>query len=131
MVEARPREGHRFDFESRYEIGKTDFFCPADLPGDAAQRAQRLAEETYELLGCAGFARVDMILDGDEQLHVLEAQAIPGMTETSLLPQAAEAAGISFDRLVERLSTWRSRATRSGTPGFRGGVAGAGRSPRA
>jgi len=103
VVEARPREGYRFDFEARYEIGKTDYFCPADLPGDAAERAQELAVQTYELLGCAGFARVDMIMDADEQLHVLEAQAIPGMTETSLLPQAAEAAGISFRDLVERL----------------------------
>ena len=58
---------------------------------------------TYELLDCSGFARVDMIMDSDEQLHVLEAQAIPGMTETSLLPQAAEAAGISFREMVERL----------------------------
>ena len=104
IVEAKPKEEeYFFDFEARYEIGKTDYFCPADLPGDAAERAQDLAVQTYELLGCSGFARVDMIMDADEQLHVLEAQAIPGMTETSLLPQAAEAAGISFREMVERL----------------------------
>ena len=103
VVEAKPKQEYFFDFEARYEIGKTDYFCPADLPGDAGERAQELAVQTYRLLGCAGFARVDMIMDAEEQLHVLEAQAIPGMTETSFLPQAAEAAGISFREMVERL----------------------------
>jgi D-alanine-D-alanine ligase len=103
IVEARPKQEYFFDFEARYEIGKTDYVCPAELPADATARAQRLAIDTYRLLGCYGFARVDMILSEEGSLEVLEAQAIPGLTETSLLPQAAEAAGISFDRLVERL----------------------------
>jgi D-alanine-D-alanine ligase len=103
IVEARPKQEYFFDFESRYEIGKTDYVCPAELPADVTARAQRLAIDVYRLLGCYGFARVDMILSEDGSLEVLEAQAIPGLTETSLLPQAAEAAGISFDRLVERL----------------------------
>ena len=57
----------------------------------------------YRLLGCYGFARVDLMLDGGGDLHVLEANPIPGLTETSLLPQAAEAAGIGFDELVGRI----------------------------
>ncbi len=57
---------------------------------------------TYRALGCSGFARVDLIL-GDEGPQVLEANAIPGLTDTSLLPQAAEAAGMSFEQLVERI----------------------------
>ena len=66
------------------------------------QRASEIALETYQLLGCAGFARVDLMLAHDTgELFVLEANTIPGLTETSLLPQAAEAAGISFDQLVE------------------------------
>ncbi len=66
----------------------------------------------YELFGCYGFARVDLMLEDDtSDLYVLEANAIPGLTETSLLPQAAEAAGIGFDQLVERvLDLARSRS---------------------
>jgi D-alanine-D-alanine ligase len=102
IVEAKPRQEYFFDFDARYEIGKTDFVCPAELPADVTARVQEVALDTYRLLGCFGFARVDMILsDGEPQ--VLEAQAIPGLTETSLLPQAAEAEGISFDQLVKAM----------------------------
>lgn len=103
IVEAKPKQEYFFDFEARYEIGKTDYVCPADLPPDITAHAQELAITTYGLLGCYGFARVDMMLPDDGPPQVLEAQAIPGLTETSLFPQAAEAAGISFDELVGRL----------------------------
>jgi D-alanine-D-alanine ligase len=103
IVEAVPRDEDFYDFEARYEIGRTDFSCPADLPADATERAQELALRTYRLLGCSGFARVDLMLDGSGELWVLEANAIPGLTETSLLPQAAEAASIGFDELVGRI----------------------------
>jgi D-alanine-D-alanine ligase len=114
VVEAVPKEGHAFDFEARYEIGKTDYICPAELPDDTSHAAQDLAVGTYRLLGCYGFARVDMILSEDGELQVLEGQAIPGLTETSLLPQAAEAAGISFEQLVGRLV--EQALARPGTP---------------
>jgi D-alanine-D-alanine ligase len=69
-----------------------------------AGQAAEIALATYRLLGCAGFARVDLMLDRENgHLFVLELNPIPGLTETSLLPQAAEAAGISFDQLVERI----------------------------
>ena len=103
VVEAVPRERDFYDFEARYEIGRTDFVCPARLADAVAQRAQRLAVETYRLLGCAGFARIDLMLDEADGLHVLEVNVIPGLTDTSLLPQAAEAAGISFEDVVARL----------------------------
>ena len=103
VVEAKPKQEYFFDFEARYEIGKTDYACPAELPSELTTRAQELAVEVYGLLGCYGFARVDMILSEEESLQVLEAQAIPGLTDTSLLPQAAEAAGISFEQLVDRM----------------------------
>jgi D-alanine-D-alanine ligase len=104
IVEAVPKEEDFYDFEARYEIGRTEFVCPAELEPAIAARAGELAVEVYTLLGCSGFARVDLMLEGETgELFVLEANAIPGMTETSLLPQAAEAAGISFDELVERL----------------------------
>jgi D-alanine-D-alanine ligase len=103
VVEALPKSEYFFDFDARYEIGKTDYVCPAQLPPGVTERAQEVAVATYELLGCYGFARVDMILSGDGEPQVLEAQAIPGLTETSLLPQAAEAAGLTFEQLVDRL----------------------------
>ncbi|MBX5469606.1 MAG: D-alanine--D-alanine ligase [Thermoleophilaceae bacterium] len=104
IVEAVPRADDFYDFEARYEIGRTEFVCPAELPEAVAERAERLSVAVYRLLGCYGFARVDLMLEESSgELYVLEANAIPGLTETSLLPQAAEAAGIAFDTLVERL----------------------------
>ncbi len=109
VVEAVPREEEFYDYESRYEIGMTTFVCPAELPEETTARAQELAVRVYELLGCHGLARVDLMLERDtEKLWVLETNVVPGMTETSLLPQAADAAGIAFDELVERIlaSAW-------------------------
>jgi D-alanine-D-alanine ligase len=104
VVEATPREEDFYDFEARYQIGRTTFVCPAELPEGVAAQAQELALAVYELLGCRGFARVDLMLEHDsERLWVLETNAIPGFTETSLLPQAADAAGIGFDELVSRI----------------------------
>jgi D-alanine-D-alanine ligase len=100
-VEARPREEDRFSYEARYEIGRTDYLCPADL-GAAEGPVLDAALRTWDVLGFDGFARVDMIL-ADDGPQVLEANAIPGLTDTSLLPMAAEAAGFSFERLCERL----------------------------
>ena len=103
VVEAIPRSDH-YDFEARYEIGRTDFVCPAELDAETTQRAQALALAAYRALGCSGFARVDLMLEAASgELTLLEANAIPGLTETSLLPQAAEAAGISFPAFVERV----------------------------
>jgi D-alanine-D-alanine ligase len=104
VVEAVPKEEDFYDFEARYEIGRTSFVCPAQLEPAVAERAAALALEVYELLGCSAFARVDLMLENATgELYVLEANAIPGLTETSLLPQAAEAAGIGFDELVARV----------------------------
>jgi D-alanine-D-alanine ligase len=96
-VEAIPREEDFYDFEARYEIGRTEFVCPADV--DA--RVGEVALEAYRVLGCEGFARVDLIV-ADEPF-LLEVNAIPGLTETSLLPQAAEAAGVAFEELIGRI----------------------------
>jgi D-alanine-D-alanine ligase len=104
IVEAVPNEEDFYDFESRYEIGRTTFLCPAELPPPLAERAASLATDVYELIGCTGFARVDIMLEeGTDELYVLELNPIPGLTETSLLPQAADAAGIGFDDLVRRI----------------------------
>ena len=102
IVEAIPVQGDRYDFEGRYEIGRTRFVCPADLSEEERLAVSDVAVGAYRALGCSGFARIDLILGGDGP-QILEANAIPGLTDTSLLPQAAEAAGLSFENLVERI----------------------------
>lgn len=102
VVEAIPREGDSYDFEARYEIGRTSFVCPAQLGEAESAAVTEAALGAYQALGCSGFSRVDLIL-GAEGPQVLEVNAIPGLTDTSLLPQAAEAAGMSFEQLVERI----------------------------
>jgi D-alanine-D-alanine ligase len=82
----------------------TTFVCPAELSDEHTARAQELALSVYRLLGCHGVARVDLLLDEQSgELWVLEANVVPGMTETSLLPQAADAAGVGFDELIARV----------------------------
>jgi D-alanine-D-alanine ligase len=104
IVEAMPEQDGFYDFESRYEIGRTRFACPADLPPELAAQANELALAAYNVLACGGFARVDLMLeDATSDLFVLEVNPIPGLTETSLLPQAADAAGIDFDQLISRI----------------------------
>jgi D-alanine-D-alanine ligase len=102
VVEAIPETDDFYDFEPRNDIGATRVVCPAELTPEVQARAQELALATWRTLGCAGFARIDRMLAGDE-LTVLEANAIPGLTDTSLLPLAAEAAGIGFDDFVARM----------------------------
>ena len=102
IVEAIPADSNTYDFEARYEIGGAHFTCPAELAEDAAEQVNRIALDAYNALGCSGFSRVDLIL-GESEPQVLEVNAIPGLTETSLLPQAAEAAGVSFGQLVGKI----------------------------
>jgi D-alanine-D-alanine ligase len=102
IVEAIPESGDRYDFEARYEIGRTRFECPARIEDRERDAVIEAALGAYRALGCSGFARVDLILGADGP-QVLEANAVPGLTDTSLLPQAAEAAGLAFEDLVERI----------------------------
>jgi len=102
IVEAIPREGDLYDFEARYEIGRTDFVCPAVLDPDTTAAVTEASVRAFQTLGCSGFSRVDLML-GEQDPEVLEVNAIPGFTDTSLLPQAAEAAGLTFEQLVERV----------------------------
>ncbi len=102
-VEAIPRGREFYDFEARYTPGITEFVAPAPLDGDRAAEASRLALECYRALGCRGLGRVDMLLDADGAFWVLEINAIPGLTDMSLMPKAAEAAGMDFDALIGRV----------------------------
>ncbi|MGB0120071.1 MAG: D-alanine--D-alanine ligase [Solirubrobacterales bacterium] len=102
IVEAIPTDNNAYDFEARYEIGGASFACPADLDQDVADEVNRVALAAYETLGCSGFSRVDLMLD-DDGPQILEINAIPGLTETSLMPQAAEAADIGFEEMIARI----------------------------
>lgn len=109
-VEAIPTEGPTYDFEARYEIGATKFEAPARLSEADATRVAEVALAACAALDCRDLARVDMLL-GPDGPEVLEVDLVPGLTETSLLPQAAEAGGMGFEQLVERIL---GLATRTG-----------------
>jgi D-alanine-D-alanine ligase len=93
-----------FDFTAMYTRGETEYFCPARLSDSAAREVVGLAAHCHTLLGCRDVSRVDMVVDGTGHPFVLEVNTSPGMTETSLLPMAAEAAGVDFSSLVDRLA---------------------------
>jgi D-alanine-D-alanine ligase len=101
LVEIRPREG-AYNFEAKYTPGATDFAIPAEIPSETAVRLEETALSVYRTLGCSGFARVDTIVE-DGTPWVLDVKTVPGFTETSTFPLAAEAAGISFESLVETI----------------------------
>jgi D-alanine-D-alanine ligase len=102
IVEVRPREG-MYDYRNKYTPGATEYTCPAALSGSVTGHLEDLAREAFEAVGARDYARVDVMLDGDERPWVLEVNTLPGMTETSLLPMAAAAAGISFGALCEKM----------------------------
>jgi len=101
LVEIRPREG-AYNFEAKYTPGATDFAIPAEIPPEAAANLEETALAAYRVLGCSGYARVDTIFAEDTP-WVIDVKTIPGFTETSTFPLAAEAAGIPFEKLVETM----------------------------
>ena len=112
IVEAKPRAGVLLRLRGPLRDRQDRLRVPGGPSRGRHRRAHGARVRRYRLLGCYGFARVDMILSADGEPQVLEAQAIPGLTETSLHPQAAEAAGISFEQLVCACWSRRSRETR-------------------
>lgn len=95
--------GGRYDFLAKYTKGLTRFEVPAALPDELTRNMQEMAVRVFEVLGCRGFGRVDILLDPKRGPYVLEINTIPGLTATSLLPKAAAAAGIPFPELVQRM----------------------------
>lgn len=103
IIEIIPDEHHEFfDYEAKYVAGVTQEICPARIDDALTEKAQTYAKMAHEALCCKGYSRTDMILK-DGEMYVLETNTIPGMTPTSLFPQAAEAAGLSFSQLLDRL----------------------------
>ena len=101
-VEAIPlRDDH--DFEARYEIGATRFACPPELAVEQVEAAKQLAVDAFTALGCRGVARVDLIAAASGEMTILEIDTIPGLTQTSLVPLAADADGIAFGDLIAKM----------------------------
>lgn len=103
LIEIIPGKDHEFfDYDAKYLPGATQEICPARLDARLTQKAQACAIAAHKALYCQGYSRTDMILK-DGECFILETNTIPGMTATSLFPQSAKAAGMSFGQLLDRL----------------------------
>ena len=100
-TEIKPNLGEFFDYYSKYNSNGSLEITPPELPKKMIKKIQLTALEIHKLLGCSGMARTDMIMQGNGKLYILEINTIPGLTETSLLPQAAEKTGIPFPKLLD------------------------------
>lgn len=100
-VEIRPLKG-TYDFANKYTPGATEEIVPAEIAPELIESSQKIAQAAHKILGCEGATRTDMMIRGSE-IFVLEVNTLPGMTSTSLLPNSARAAGISFEDLCEQL----------------------------
>ena len=92
-----------YDYEAKYFASDTRYICPCGLPAAQEQRIQQVALEGFRLVGCAGWGRVDVMVDAAGNPYLLEVNTVPGMTDHSLVPMGARAVGISFDELVLRI----------------------------
>jgi D-alanine-D-alanine ligase len=102
VVEVRPKAGG-YDYANKYTAGKTDYFCPAEFDPETTRRVQADALAAFASLGGGDYSRVDVMVRPDGMAFVLEVNTLPGMTETSLLPKAAAAAGMDFPALCQRM----------------------------
>jgi len=102
LVEVRPRSGV-YDYRSKYTAGATEYLCPAPFEADLTARIQAVGLAAFHAVGARDYARVDVMLTRAGEPLVLEVNTLPGMTETSLLPKAATAAGIGYAELCERM----------------------------
>jgi D-alanine-D-alanine ligase len=105
VVEIKTGSGW-YDFDAKYVTGDTQYVVPAELPPDATVELQTIALETFRCLDAKGFGRIDFRLSPEGKPYVLELNSIPGFTATSLLPKAAQAAGIAFPELCGRIMEW-------------------------
>jgi len=102
VVEVRPKTGS-YDYRNKYTAGATEYFCPADFDAVTTQRLQSAALGAFKAIGGRDYARVDVMVRADGSPVVLEVNTLPGMTETSLLPKAAAAAGMNYAELCQRM----------------------------
>ncbi|MHC1766484.1 MAG: D-alanine--D-alanine ligase [Verrucomicrobiia bacterium] len=110
VVEVRPKQG-AYDFHNKYTAGRTEYFCPAPFDASITERIQAAALDAFHAVGCRDYARVDVMVDASGVPWVLEVNTLPGMTETSLLPKAAAAAGLSYPGLCQAMIDLALRRT--------------------
>ena len=104
VVEIKPKVSEWFNYEAKYQVGGSEEICPAQIPAEIAKKAQRYARKIFQELGCRDLARVDFIWSEKEnKIYFLEINTIPGMTETSLAPQAARVMGYAFGEFLDEL----------------------------
>ena len=101
-IEIIPKEGF-YDYKNKYQAGATIEICPAQITKEQSDKMQKAAVKAFKTLGLNGYARMDFLMDKDDNVYCLEANALPGMTPTSLLPQEAAAVGISYNELCEKI----------------------------
>ena len=103
LIEIVPNQGYDFfDYQAKYIPGATNEICPANLPEELSEKARYCAKEAHRALQCRVWSRTDMIIK-DKEVYILETNTIPGMTENSLVPLSAKAAGMSLSQLLDRL----------------------------
>ena len=102
VVEVRPKTGS-YDYRNKYTVGCTEYFCPADFDAVTTKKIQAAALGAFRAVGGRDYARVDVMVRADGSPVVLEVNTLPGMTETSLLPKAAAAAGLNYAELCQRM----------------------------
>ena len=102
IIEIAPLQGF-YDYKNKYQAGSTIETCPAQISGDLTKQMQKLAEQTYEALHIESYARIDFMMNENGEMFCLEANTLPGMTPTSLLPQEAKEIGYDFGKLCEWL----------------------------
>lgn len=102
IVEVRPKVGS-YDYKNKYTAGATEYFCPADFDSATTKKIQDAALGAFRAIGGRDYARVDIMVRSNGEPVVLEVNTLPGMTETSLLPKAAAAAGLSYEQLCQRM----------------------------
>lgn len=103
IIEIKPHSGF-YDYESKYQGGKTDYIVPAELPDELAKAIQKEALKIFRILECRHYARIDFRLhENEKDFYLLEVNTLPGMTPTSLVPKAAKAVGLSFNELLHKI----------------------------
>lgn len=102
IVEVRPKKGS-YDYANKYTAGATEYLCPAPFDADTTSRIQEAGLAAFRAVGGRDYGRVDVMVGADNQPVVLEVNTLPGMTETSLLPKAAAAAGLSYTELCQAM----------------------------
>lgn len=102
IIELIPKEGF-YDYSNKYQPGATEEITPADISKENTKRMQDIALKIFKNLGLEVYGRVDFIMDSNENIYCIEANSLPGMTPTSLLPQEAEANGINYEQLCEKI----------------------------